>query len=136
LSLGKFPVDMNFGKHGWVCFTRRVGSLTIRPQQLLVPYCTFAYRHSNFTNFERSSHSLALHKAKLTRSEEAAERAVSPISTGVKVHYILETSYDSTSGVEFNMLRPENAMKWEALRPDAETFAFASPPTDRHGAVV
>jgi len=46
------------------------------------------------------------------------------IGAAVNVHYLSEAAYASTLSREFNMLEPEDAMKWEALRPDEKTFDF------------
>ena len=35
-----------------------------------------------------------------------------------------EAAYTNTLSREFNMLEPEDAMKWEALRPNEKTFSF------------
>jgi endo-1,4-beta-xylanase len=46
------------------------------------------------------------------------------IGTAVNPSRFSETSYAATLAREFNMIEPENAMKWTALRPDKETFNF------------
>jgi endo-1,4-beta-xylanase len=56
---------------------------------------------------------------------EAAEGSNLLVGAAVNVHYLSEAAYTSCLGREFNMLEPEDAMKWETLRPNAATFAFA-----------
>src|ERR1043166_2546753 len=46
------------------------------------------------------------------------------IGAAVNVHYLSEAAYASALSREFNMLEPEDAMKWEVLRPDEKTFDF------------
>ena len=55
---------------------------------------------------------------------EKASRAGILVGAAVNVHYLSEAAYTSTLSREFNMLEPEDAMKWEALRPDEKTFDF------------
>lgn len=43
----------------------------------------------------------------------------------MNVAYLSETAYTSTLSHEFNMAEPEDAMKWEALRPKRDVFDFA-----------
>ena len=38
---------------------------------------------------------------------------------------LTEAAYAATLAREFNMLEPEDAMKWEALRPDSQSFDFS-----------
>jgi len=46
------------------------------------------------------------------------------IGTAVRPSLFLETAYASTLAREFSMVEPEDAMKWRALRPDANTYDF------------
>jgi endo-1,4-beta-xylanase len=46
------------------------------------------------------------------------------IGTAVNPTLFAEQPYASTLAREFNMLEPENAMKWGAIRPDRGTFNF------------
>jgi len=56
---------------------------------------------------------------------EAADRAHVLIGAAVNAAYLSEPAYTSTLAREFNMLEPEDAMKWAVIRPDAETYNFA-----------
>jgi endo-1,4-beta-xylanase len=56
---------------------------------------------------------------------QAADRAGILVGTAVNPRYLSEPAYASTLAREFNMLEPENAMKWTAIRPDEKTFDFA-----------
>jgi endo-1,4-beta-xylanase len=58
-----------------------------------------------------------------TLREEASKAGVM-MGAAVNVHYLSEAAYVSTLSQEFNMLEPEDAMKWESLRPDQKTFSF------------
>jgi endo-1,4-beta-xylanase len=60
-----------------------------------------------------------------TLREEAASRGIL-IGAAVNVHYLSEPAYTSTLSSEFNMLEPEDALKWETLRPDEKSFDFAA----------
>ena len=55
---------------------------------------------------------------------EAAANTNLLVGAAVNAHYLSEPAYTSTLGREFNLLEPEDAMKWEALRPDTKTFDF------------
>ncbi|MGA6984313.1 MAG: endo-1,4-beta-xylanase [Candidatus Sulfotelmatobacter sp.] len=46
------------------------------------------------------------------------------ISTAVRAAQLSEPAYTFTLGREFNMLEPEDAMKWAALRPDEASYDF------------
>ena len=48
------------------------------------------------------------------------------IGTAVNPSKLTEAAYASTLAREFNMIEPENAMKWGAIRPDQKTFNFKS----------
>ena len=56
---------------------------------------------------------------------ESADNSKILIGAAVNIHYLAEEAYTSALASEFNMLEPEDAMKWETLRPDARTFDFA-----------
>ena len=55
---------------------------------------------------------------------QAADNAGVLIGTAVRPSQFSEAGYASTLAREFNMVEPEDAMKWRALRPDAEDFDF------------
>jgi endo-1,4-beta-xylanase len=55
---------------------------------------------------------------------QAAERAGLTVGTAVRAAQLSEPAYASTLEREFNMVQPEDAMKWWVLRPDASTFDF------------
>jgi endo-1,4-beta-xylanase len=55
---------------------------------------------------------------------EAADRNGFLVSTAVRAAQLSEPAYASTLAREFNMLEPEDALKWWVLRPDALTFDF------------
>lgn len=55
---------------------------------------------------------------------ELADRAGILVGTAVRPSQFSETAYASTLGREFNLLEPEDAMKWWVIRPDPATFAF------------
>src|ERR1700677_68219 len=46
------------------------------------------------------------------------------VGTAVRWAQLSEPAYASTLAHEFNMLEPEDAMKWAALRPDEATYDF------------
>ncbi len=46
------------------------------------------------------------------------------VGTAVNPSRFAEDAYASTLAREFNMIEPENVMKWTAIRPNAETFNF------------
>ncbi len=48
------------------------------------------------------------------------------IGTAVNPAKLTEDAYASTLAHEFNLVEPENAMKWGAIRPDQKTFSFKS----------
>ena len=47
------------------------------------------------------------------------------VGAAARPYCLSESAYAQTLGREYNMLEPEDAMKWEVLRPDAETFDFS-----------
>ena len=55
---------------------------------------------------------------------EAADRNGFLVSTAVRATQLSEPAYASTLAREFNMLEPEDALKWWVLRPDASTYDF------------
>jgi endo-1,4-beta-xylanase len=57
---------------------------------------------------------------------ERAAKADILVGAAVNLNYLSETGYTSTLSREFNMVEPEDAMKWEMLRPDAKTFNFSA----------
>jgi endo-1,4-beta-xylanase len=54
----------------------------------------------------------------------AAERDGLLVSTAARPYLISEPAYAATLAREFNMLEPEDALKWMALRPNAATYDF------------
>ena len=46
------------------------------------------------------------------------------VGTAVRPSQLAETAYASTLAREFNMVEPEDAMKWRTLRPDADSLDF------------
>jgi endo-1,4-beta-xylanase len=46
------------------------------------------------------------------------------VGAAVRPAHLTETDYARTLAREFNLLEPENALKWEVLRPDAQSFDF------------
>lgn len=59
----------------------------------------------------------------LTLRQEADRIGLS-IGAAVNVAYLSEPAYTATLAREFNMLEPEDAMKWAAIRPNQATFDF------------
>lgn len=55
---------------------------------------------------------------------EAADSQHILIGAAVRPSLFSEPAYAETLGREFNMLEPENDMKWAMLRPNRETFDF------------
>ena len=55
---------------------------------------------------------------------QAAERSGLLVSTAVRAAQLAEPAYASTLAREFNMLEPEDAMKWWVLPPDARSYDF------------
>jgi GH35 family endo-1,4-beta-xylanase len=58
-----------------------------------------------------------------TLREEAA-RAGIQIGTAVRPAQLSEAAYSATLAREFNMVEPEDTLKWWVLRPDSQTFDF------------
>src|ERR1041384_3591590 len=56
---------------------------------------------------------------------EYAARADILVGTAVNPALFREDAYAATLAREFNMLEPENVMKWGALRPTQSAFNFA-----------
>lgn len=56
---------------------------------------------------------------------QAADRAHVLVGTAVRPALFSEAAYSTTLTREFNMLEPEDAMKWWTLRPDVGTFDFS-----------
>ena len=69
-----------------------------------------------------SSMSLASGWGQSLRQE--ADRAGVLVGAAVNPAYLSEPGYAATLAREFNMLEPEDAMKWTTLRPDERTFDF------------
>ncbi len=56
---------------------------------------------------------------------EAAQHSGMLIGTAVRPAQLSEAAYAATLAREFNMLEPEDALKWEVLRPDPQSFDFS-----------
>lgn len=56
---------------------------------------------------------------------EAADRAGLLIGTAVRPEQLSESLYASTLAREFNLLEPEDVMKWEVLHPAPSSFDFS-----------
>jgi len=56
---------------------------------------------------------------------EAAKYSGMLIGTAVRTAQLSERAYATTLAREFNMLEPEDALKWEVLRPDPQSFDFS-----------
>jgi len=56
---------------------------------------------------------------------ETAERSGMLIGAAVRPEQLSEPLYAATLAREFNMLEPEDAMKWEVVHPAPETFDFS-----------
>lgn len=57
--------------------------------------------------------------------EAAAQASGLLIGTAVRPAQLSEASYASTLAREFNMLEPEDALKWEVVHPTAQSFDFS-----------
>jgi endo-1,4-beta-xylanase len=55
---------------------------------------------------------------------QEADRAGVLIGTAVRPSLLSERAYASTLAREFNLVEPEDALKWRALRPDASSYDF------------
>ncbi len=55
---------------------------------------------------------------------QEADRVGIKIGAAANIAYLAEPAYTSTLASEFNMLEPEDAMKWTALRPNEQAFDF------------
>ncbi|MGA9528178.1 MAG: endo-1,4-beta-xylanase [Terriglobales bacterium] len=55
----------------------------------------------------------------------AAERSQMLIGASVRPAQLSEAAYSATLAREFNMVEPEDALKWEVLRPDPQSFDFS-----------
>jgi len=55
---------------------------------------------------------------------EAANTSGVPIGTAVRPYLLSEPAYSATLAHEFNMVEPEDALKWWTIRPTAESFDF------------
>jgi endo-1,4-beta-xylanase len=56
---------------------------------------------------------------------EAAQHCGILMGTAVRPAQLSESAYAATLAREFNMLEPEDALKWEVLRPDSQSFDFS-----------
>lgn len=56
---------------------------------------------------------------------EEADKSGLLVGAAINVRYLSEPAYTSTAAREFNMLEPENEMKWAATEPSENTFDFA-----------
>lgn len=55
---------------------------------------------------------------------EAADRKPILVGAAANIAYLKEPAYIATLAREFNMLEPEDALKWAVVRPDQQTFDF------------
>jgi endo-1,4-beta-xylanase len=55
---------------------------------------------------------------------QAADDAGLLVGTAVRPYLFSESAYTQTLAREFNMVEPEDAMKWPALRPNISTYDF------------
>src|ERR1019366_9034702 len=56
---------------------------------------------------------------------EAAQASGLLIGTAVRPPALSEPAYAATLAREFNMLEPEDALKWEVVHPERQTFDFS-----------
>jgi endo-1,4-beta-xylanase len=56
---------------------------------------------------------------------DAAQGSGMLVGAAARPAQLAEVAYAATFAREFNMLEPEDAMKWEALRPDPKSFNFS-----------
>jgi endo-1,4-beta-xylanase len=56
---------------------------------------------------------------------EAADAHGLLVGTAVRPAQLSETAYASTLAREFNMLEPEDALKWEVVHPERQSFDFS-----------
>ena len=59
------------------------------------------------------------------RQAASAQPSRLHIGAAVRPAQLSEPAYAATLAREFNMLEPEDALKWEVLRPDPESFDFS-----------
>ena len=55
---------------------------------------------------------------------EVAQQSGMLMGAAARPEQLTEPAYAATLAREFNMLEPEDAMKWEVVRPDSQSFAF------------
>jgi endo-1,4-beta-xylanase len=60
-----------------------------------------------------------------TSLRQAAQGSGILMGTAVRPSLLSETAYAATLAREFNMLEPEDALKWEVVHPERETFDFS-----------
>src|SRR4051794_37906718 len=56
---------------------------------------------------------------------DKADKSGKLVGAAVNPRLFSEETYAATLAREFNMVEPENVMKWGAIRPDQKTFNFA-----------
>ncbi|MGA7560910.1 MAG: endo-1,4-beta-xylanase [Terriglobales bacterium] len=56
---------------------------------------------------------------------EAARTSGMLIGTAVRPAHLSEAAYSSTLAREFNMVEPEDALKWDVVHPERESFDFS-----------
>jgi GH35 family endo-1,4-beta-xylanase len=56
---------------------------------------------------------------------ETAQGAGILIGTAVRPAQLSEVAYSSTLAREFNMLEPEDALKWEVVHPEPQSYDFS-----------
>jgi endo-1,4-beta-xylanase len=57
---------------------------------------------------------------------QEADRLGILVGTAVRPEYLTDATYASTLAREFNMLEPENAMKWQSIHPKRKSFDFTA----------
>jgi endo-1,4-beta-xylanase len=56
---------------------------------------------------------------------EVAQQSGMLVGAAARPEQLTEPAYAATLAREFNMLEPEDAMKWEVVRPDSQSFDFS-----------
>jgi endo-1,4-beta-xylanase len=67
---------------------------------------------------------LATSQAPPVTLRQAADKAGILVGAAVRPSLLSESAYSATLGREFNMVEPEDAMKWWVVRQNADTFDF------------
>jgi GH35 family endo-1,4-beta-xylanase len=56
---------------------------------------------------------------------EAAQRSGMLVGTALRPAQLTEAPYAATLAREFNMVEPEDALKWEVVHPERQSFDFS-----------